>query len=182
VGEGKIVMEFEKVVSLRCSTRSFADKQITSEELQKILRAAQAAPLAMGDEGTTHITVVQHPEVIKEIREVCKLKSRKTGEALDAFYGAPTIIFLSATDISDDHIEYCNVACVIENIILQATALNLGSLYIWGCLRKLRANKEVVAKLNLPEGYEILSAVGVGHSAEPLTPREPKAKIAVNII
>ncbi|MDR1044208.1 MAG: nitroreductase family protein [Candidatus Adiutrix sp.] len=175
-------MKFENVLHMRRSVRAFMEKQITEQELAKILRAAQMAPLAMGDDKTTHITVLQQPELLNEIRKACSLKSRKTGETMDAFYGAPTIIFLSATDISEDHIEYCNVACVIENIILQATALNLGSIYIWGCLKKLRAQPETVAKLKLPEGYEILSAVAVGHPGKPLEYREPKERLAVSRI
>jgi nitroreductase len=175
-------MELEKVLHMRRSVRSFTQEQITEEELRKILAAAQTAPLAMGDEQTTHITVVQDTDVLNEIRGACALKSRKTGEPLDAFYGAPTVVFLSATDISDDHIEYCNVACVIENILLQATALHLGSVYIWGCLRKLRANKNAMARLNLPQGYQILSAVAIGHPEKPLAYREAKEKIAVGRI
>ncbi len=173
-------MEFDKVLQLRRSVRDFTSEQITEEELRKILAAAQTSPLAMGDDRTTRLTVVQNQGILSEIRQACRLKSSKTGNMIDAFHGAPTLIFLSATDLSEDHIEYCNVACVIENIILQATALNLGSLYIWGCLKKLRAQRETLAKLKLPEGYEILSAVAIGHPAQPLEYREPKERIVVD--
>lgn len=172
-------MEFEKILRLRQSVRGFSDKQISEDELQKLLLAAQAAPLALGDHRTTHITVVQNSELLEEIRSACQLTSRQTGQKIDPFYGAQTLFFLSATDLSSDHIEYCNVACVIENIILQATALNLGSLYIWGCLRKLRERGEVLAKLQLPAAYELLSALAVGHTTKDLAERELTTKIKV---
>jgi nitroreductase len=175
-------MEFEQALRFRRSTRRFAPEQLTEAELRKILLAGQAAPLASGDAPTTLITVVQRPEVLDEIKLACALRSKRSDQPLDAFYGAPTAIFLSAADISDDHIEYCNVACVIENMILQAAALGLGSVYIWGCLRKLRAKGEALAKLELPPGYELLSALALGRPETPLAPAEPQEKMAVKII
>jgi len=175
-------MELENVLHMRRSTRRFTGEQINEEDLEKLIAAAQTAPLAAGDDKTTHITVVQETKTVEEIRNACRMKSSKTGNTIDPFYGAQTIIFVSATDISEDHIEYCNAACIIENILLQATALNLGSVYIWGCLRKLRANSEVMERLALPDGYEILSAVAIGYPVEPLAEREKSERISVNRI
>ena len=92
------------------------------------------------------------------------------------------MIIFSATDISDDHIEYCNAGCVIENMCLAAADLGLGSCYIWGALKKLRNRPEVVAKLNLPEGYEILSAFVCGYPKTPIEDRGPRENIAMDIL
>lgn len=175
-------MELEKVLSLRRSVRSFTDEPITDEELHKLLAAAQTAPSAGGDYSKTHITVVRDPQILDQLRNACMTKSRKTGDMMDAFYGAQALILLSAADLSEDHIEYCNVACVIENILLQAVALGLGAVYIWGCLGKLRANAEALEKLALPEGYEILSAVAIGHATKPPEERVPEEKMSVNMV
>ena len=175
-------MDFEQVLHLRKTTRKYQGMQIAEADLQKIIDAAQTAPLAAGDDKTTHITVVQDPTVLKCIREVTQVVSRKTGNLMDAFYGAPTLIFLSATDLSEDGIEYANVACVIENMILQATALELGTTYIWGCLGKIRDQAELTQKMNIPDQYKILSALAVGYPVTPLETREKKEKIAVNRI
>lgn len=172
-------MEFESVLALRRSTRRFADRPVAAEDLETILRAGQRAPLAAGDDKTTHLTLVGPGETLERLRDTCTL-TRRTGERVDAFYGAQALIVVSATDVSDDHIEFANAGCVIENMHLQATALGLGSCYIWGCLRKLRADPEAVAALRLPEGYEILSALAVGHAAEPLASREYREKMSVD--
>ena len=172
-------MDFEQVLALRQTTRKYTDQKVSDSDLEKILQAAQTAPLAAGDDKTTHLTLVKDPALMEEIRNACMLTSRKTGEKIDALYGVQAIIFVSATDISEDHIEYSNTGCVIENILLQATALGLGSTYIWGCLKKLRKNEEVMKKLCLPQGYEILSAAVVGYPARPLTPRKISRKISV---
>lgn len=174
-------MDFRDVLTLRRSTRSYRPEQISESQLQQILLAAQTAPLAGGDDKTTHLTVVQKPETMEMLRKSCQFV-RKTGETIDAFYGAPTVIFVSATDLSEDHIEFSNVACVIENMILAATNEGLGSTYIWGCLRKLRQDPETLKLLSIPEGYEILSAFAVGYPGQPLEPREPCGKMTVNRI
>ena len=172
-------MDFEKVLRLRQTVRAYTDKKVSDEDLEQILQAAQMAPLAAGDDKTTHLTVVKDEALMEEIREVCMLTSKKNGRKVDPFYGARTVIFVSATDVSDDHIEYCNAGCVIENMLLQAAALGLGGTYIWGCLRKLRASQAVVEKLGLPEGYEILSAMAVGYPAEQVEERDFVQKIQV---
>ena len=121
-------------------------------------------------------------EQMEKIRAACQL-TRKTGEKMDPLYGASTMFFVSSTDLSEDCIEFCNAGCLIENILLQATALDLGSTYIWGCLKKLKKNPEAVALLNIPEGYEILSAAVVGYPAEPLSERVgDRERISHNII
>ena len=172
-------MELEQILKLRQSVRSYTDQPVPETALKRIIQAAQMAPLAAGDDQTTHLTVVRDPTLMKEIRETCMLTSHKTGNRVDALYGAQAIIFISATDISDDHIEYANAGCVIENMLLQAVELGLGGTYIWGCLRKLRANSAVVEKLRLPEGYQILSAMVVGYPAQPVQERPFDRKIAV---
>lgn len=175
-------MDFKDVLTLRKTTRSYLPEQISESQLQQILLAAQTAPLAAGDDQTTHLTVVQNSETMEAIRNSCRTVSRKTGMPLDSFYGAPTVIFVSATDLSEDHIEFSNVACVIENMILAATNEGLGSTYIWGCLGKLRQDTETLKLLSIPEGYEILSAFAVGYPAKPLESRAPREKITVNRI
>ena len=172
-------MELEQALRLRQSVRAYTDREVAGEDVERILQAAQLAPLAAGDDRTTHLTVVRDPALMEEIRAACILTSRKTGQPVDALYGARTMILVSAADLSEDHIEYANAGCLIENMLVQAAALGLGATYIWGCLRKLRANQAVIEKLRLPEGYELLSAMVVGYPAQPVRERTPREHVAV---
>lgn len=174
-------MKADSIFRYRKTIRNYTSMPVSEQDLEKILDAAQTAPLALGDDKTTHITVVTSPELIEEIREACK-RTLKSGKVKDSLYGASTMFLISATDISEDHIEYCNAACIVENILLQATSLGLGSTYIWGCLRRLKQHPEIIEKLQIPEGYEILSAAVVGHTEEPLTERSPEYHVSWNII
>ena len=175
-------MKGEEIFKYRKTVRQYLPDVVSDEDVEKILDAALAAPLAAGDDKTTHITVVKPGEIMEKIRAACQL-TRKNGEKMDPLYGASTMFFVSSTDLSEDCIEFCNAGCVIENILLQATAVDLGSTYIWGCLKKLKKNPEAVALLNIPEGYEIMSAAVVGYPAEPLSERVgDRERITHNII
>lgn len=174
-------MQFDDVIRLRKSTRGFADDVVSREDIEKILDAAQLAPIAGADYSMTHLTVLQDPSVLSEIREVCMMH-RKDGTAVDPTYNANAIIFTSVTGPSEDMIEFCNVGCAIENMLLAATDLGLGSVYLWGYLKKLRNHPEVIEKLQIPEGYTIISSLGIGVVPNGLSSREPEAKIGVNWI
>lgn len=175
-------MNFMDVLLTRRTTRSYLPQQISKSELDTLLLAAHMAPIAGAEYTNTHLTVLQNEAILSEVRSVCGRVNAETGGTRDSFYGAPTIIFLSANGISNDKIEYSNIGCAIENMLLAATSLGLGSTYIWGCLRNLRKHPEVIARLQVPEGYEILSAVACGYPTTPLSLREPKEYLGVNYV
>lgn len=172
-------MDVFEAIETRRSVRAYKPGQITDEDLGRILDAAQLAPIAGADYSMSHITVVQDPALLEEIRAACMLH-RKDGTLVDPLYGVPTLIVLSVTGPSDDNIEFCNVACAIENMSLAATALGLGSVYLWGFLKKLRQHPDLIARLGLPEGYAPLSCIGIGYALEQPTRRTAEEKIAVN--
>lgn len=176
-------MTVEQAVQLRRSVRKFTSEAIKPEDLDKIVEAGTVAPLAAGDYPTTHITVVQDPKLIEAIRTASHVESIKhPGVILDSLHGANTLILVSVSDISDDHIEYCNVATVVENMMLQATELNLGSCYIWSAIRIFQKDESIMSKLKLPENSVILSGLVVGYAEKPLYVRENREKIAVTRI
>jgi hypothetical protein len=54
---------------------------------------------------------------------------------------------------------------------LAATDLGLGNVYIFGSVNALNLHAELVAKLNLPEGFVPVSALAVGKAAAPMQNR-----------
>lgn len=178
---GEMSEVFMNVIRSRCSTRAFTSETVREEDLEQIIEAGRTAPIAGADYTMSHMTVLGDPEVLTRIREGCMMK-RKDGTLVDPLYGAQTIIFLSATGPSEDCIEYCNVACAIENMSLAATSLGLGSVYLWGFLKKLRKDPALLELLRIPEGYTILSAFAVGYAKDPIEPHEPKGRIGVTYL
>ncbi len=172
-------MEFEKVLKRRVSCRSYLNGEVTKEQLQKIVDAAQIAPTALADYTKTHITVVSNKQLLDDIRSSCMFP-KKDGTLGDPTYGVSALIILSATGPSEDSIEYCNIGCAIENMLLQATDMGLGSIFLWGYIKKLKEQPELIERLNIPKGYTILSSIGIGISANEFSEREIKQNIKVN--
>lgn len=152
-------MEFTQVLKLRKSVRKYnQEKQITEVQLEKILFAGMAAPVSRKDYKSLKFTVIQDNVLLKEISDAFK-------EAEHPLYGVPTLILVSTQAASVENVEYFNVACIIENMLLAATDLGLGSIYLTSFLEGLTARKDLLDKLEIPDGYTPLSAVGVGYSA-----------------
>ena len=115
-------MEFEKLIRMRQSTRKYQEKQILQEHLEKIIDAANRAPVGSNLYQDIHLTVVQDQNVLIKLCEAAwKRFSTKqkveeiAGNTLDKsedhspekhpnlFYGAPTVIVVSQ--------ERCNNCC-----------------------------------------------------------------------
>lgn len=174
-------MEFTKTLSLRRSTRAFTDEQLSEAEVSALLKAAMAAPTAMARFERIHLTVVQDPAVLEELNLLFQ-KAVGNPEAYPTYH-APTLIYVSNSTEDEEILAGANAGCVMENMLLAATDLGLSSVYLFGVSQALQGEPRVAELLRLPEGFRTVSAIAVGHSAQPLEPREiPADKIAVDRI
>ena len=166
-------MELYESIYQRYSARKYESRPVPEDVLQRILAAGNAAAVGKRRFDTLHITAIESEEAWEAIRALYS-------EA-DPSYGAPLMLLISArAQIDRPGIEYANAACVIENMLLAATAEGLGSCYIWGMLLKLREEKELCQKLGIPEGFVPASAVLLGYAADEPRPKTPELKIAMN--
>lgn len=150
-------MEFNKVISLRKSIRVYdKEKQISEEDLKKILFAGMAAPVSRKDYDSIKFIVLQDKKLLNEMAYL-------EGEKQNLLYGVPTLIIICSRPAKVKNIEYFNVACVVENMLLGAANLGLGSIYLTSFLNKLIERSDLIERLELPDGYLPLSAVGVGY-------------------
>ena len=190
------IMEFEKLIRMRQSTRKYQEKQIPQEHLEKIIDAANRAPVGSNLYQDIHLTVVQDQNVLIKLCEAAwKRFSTKqkieeiAGDTLDKseghslekhpnlFYGAPTVIFVSHRKQKlQPGIEWANVTSVVNQMHLAATDLGLGSVYMWGALESMRMIPELdhTGLLQLPEDFEPLIALAVGYPVKELEVRELK--------
>ena len=61
----------------------------------------------------------------------------------------------------------------MENMLLEAADLGLGSVYLFGVSQVFFANEEITKLLQIPEGFRTVSAIAVGTSADALQERIP---------
>lgn len=162
-------MDFYDVLSKRVSTRKFTDEKISGEDIKILLDAANKAPIAMGQYDSSRLTVIEDRDLIKEISQEYK---DFTGKDSDALYNAPVFIIFSSN--KDNTSKYEDAGCVLENIALAATNLNLGSCYIRGLVNKLGNEAKYIDKLMLDRGYNPVSGIIVGHSEDELKGKDHK--------
>lgn len=162
-------MDFYDVLSKRVSTRKFTDEKISGEDIKILLDAANKAPIAMGQYDSSRLTVIEDRNLIKEISQEYK---DFTGKDSDALYNAPVFIIFSSN--KDNTSKYEDAGCVLENIALAATNLNLGSCYIRGLVNKLGNEAKYIDKLMLDRGYYPVSGIIVGHSEDELKGKDHK--------
>ena len=101
---------------------------------------------------------------------------------MNPFYGAPTVVIVSAKKSETENIEYSNAACVIENMLLAATDLGIGSVYLWGFIIALNLNDSLLKELNIPEGFTPISGIALGYPKTDLCEKALEQKIGLNII
>ena len=167
-------MELSQAVFSRRACRSYTAEPVTDEQLAAVLAAANAAPVGMGAYHTVHLTVIRSKEFIAGLSEATREFMKRDG---DPVYGAPVLVLVSAKPGMPPTIEFQNTGTIMENMMLTATDLGLGSVYLMGAVAALKTKPELMEKLALPEGFVPIAAAALGHPVEPAVLREPQNRI-----
>ena len=174
-----------KAIKNRCSVRSYKPEKIREEELQEILEAARMAPSGSNIR-KTRIFVIQKEETLKEIAKVVALAtkaghadgiSKERAAAIDPethnfFYHAPTLLIMTSPE--DSYNAYVDAACVIENAMLQATELNIGTCWV-NNVRRTQKDEGVRAflrNIGVRDDEIVIGCVAVGYPAGEMKPKE----------
>jgi nitroreductase len=142
----------------RRSNRGYKPEQLTKEQLDAIMTAAEQAPSARNAQ-PWHFTVVQDQAVVKEVNDEANLRLERTD---DIFYGAPTVIFISSE--GESKWSRLDSGIAAQTIALAAHSLGLGSVILGlpdaafsgdkaGYLSKL---------LKFPGGHKFAVAIAIG--------------------
>lgn len=166
----------------RKSIRAYNGESITEAELNQILKAAYAAPVGRALFDTLHLTVITNRDYINKWEDYCESQTEHR-----PFYGAPAVILVSSlipsTDLKSVNVNFSNAAILVQNMATAATELSIGSCHIWGAVRFLNDNEELLKELNLPEGMIPCCAIILGHTDEKYTPRDiPENKIKTDFM
>lgn len=155
-------MELKEALNARKSIRSYDGEQITKEQLDHILTAAYEAPIGMGKYDSIHLTLITNMDLLDEIdQNAAKFFGNPSMHPL---YGAPMLIVVSSKD--EGNVASANVGIILQNMSLAAVDEGVGHCDIYGATAALVQNKELLAKLNLPEGFTPLGSIVLGRSSE----------------
>ena len=166
----------------RKSVRSYTGENITEEELNIILKAADASPVGMKQYDSLHLTIVTNKNLLAKIEKSAGAMFGR--EDFHPLYGAPMLILISSRQGPAHmvNVMYSNAAIMSHNISLAATNLNIGSCYIWGATASICNNEEILAELNLPEGFVLCCAVCLGKTNETFEEKEIPDRISKTYI
>lgn len=169
-----------ETICQRRTIRSYTGEMISENELDVILKAANAAPVGMGRYEDLHLTIITAPTLLGEIKATAGMTDR------DVLYGAPMLIVVSqklSESRAMDNVMYSNAATIVENMALAAAELGVGACHIWGATMAMSAKAETVAKLSLPEGFVPCCAIALGKTSEKYETRDiPCDRIGKNVI
>ncbi|WP_010233279.1 nitroreductase family protein [Clostridium arbusti] len=177
--------EVLKTLKNRRSVRSYLSEQIPEEDLQAILEAGIYAPTAHNDQ-PWHFTVIQSKEKIQYISDKSKelmaksntewIKKMGLNPKINLMYGAPTLIIVSGR--KDAVAPKVDCSAAIENMLIAAESLNIGSVWL-GLVTFFFQLEDEVKKLGIPEGYEPYYGVAFGHKTTEKKMIAPKRNLDV---
>lgn len=168
-------MEFTDVLASRVSIRRYEKTPLTEEEISKLLEAAQRSPIGHFDYKNYAIAVVTNPEILSLL---AKENQEISGQG-DPLYGAPALFLILRSPQAENDTAKLNAGIIAEHIHLAATDMGLGSLCVYSFLRNFEKQPgygKCCQALHLPEGYQPIMSVAVGHTPIPkrirrMTPR-----------
>lgn len=162
--------DFLGLIKTRRSCRKYTSEQITDGELAAVLEAGTYAPTARGAQAP-FIVAVQQKETIGRLT---KMNADVMGVHTDPYYGAPTLVLVFAPDGDKNGMQ--DGSCVLENMMLAAHAIGLGSCWI-NRENEMFATAEgraLMQEWGLPEGLMGVGALSLGYAAA--EPGQPKPR------
>ncbi len=150
-------MTVENAIKNRYSARSYLNKPVEEEKLNKILVAARLAPSAANRQNWKFI-------VVKDM----KTRELLAEAAENQSYVKEAPVVIAGISLAPDYIMRCGVqeapvdlAIAIDHMSLQATELGLGTCWIGAF------NQDKVKKiLKVPKQYKVIDMLLIGYAAD----------------
>ena len=146
-------MDVFEAAQERRSIRSYQDKPVPREKLEKILEAGRLAPSARNLEPWHFIVVT----------DAAKRKTLSKGMFAKFLIQVPVVVVACGDKKASPNWYAVDVALAVENMVLTATSEGLGT-----CCVDSFVEKEVKAELKIPENFEVIVMLAVGYAAEKL--------------
>ena len=183
-------MDVFEAISTRRSTRKMSKTLPPRALIEKVVEAGRAAPSGSNSQ-STHMIVITRPEILDELARIVReafaamtdgpdtyvslrhsIRAAKEG-AYVFHYGAPVLIVMANRKGYGNAL--ADSACALENMMIAANALDLGSCWI-NQLHWLDGDATIRAfmeKLGLGEGETITGGLILGYGADGAPVREP---------
>ncbi|MBN1410575.1 MAG: nitroreductase family protein [Spirochaetales bacterium] len=139
----------------RRSIRAYKDTPLSEKDIKSLLEAGMASANA-SNRKPWHFVVVDDRAVLNELADTHPYGGMLRNAAL-------AIAVCGDTAISDWWVQDCSAST--ENILLAATALGLGAVWI-GCHNRIEREDAVRKVLKIPATVGVLSLISIGYPDE----------------
>jgi len=148
------------MIKKRRSIRKYTGQVVTDEQIRQLLEAAMAAPSASNIQSWEFV-VVRNPDLKRQLAQTHTWSHM----AADA-----AAVFVVCGDERASHHWVADASAATQNLLLAATALGLGAVWV-GIYPGADREARVRQALAIPEEIRVLCLVPVGHPAESKPPR-----------
>ncbi len=116
--------EVLNTIKARRAVRAYKPDAVPAQLLDAVLEAGTYAPTGGGHQSPVIIAVTSD----KYRKEIAELNAGVMGGTGDPYYGAPAIVLVLADGNASTFVE--DGSCVLENMMLAAASLGLGSVWV----------------------------------------------------
>ncbi|MCH5277364.1 MAG: nitroreductase family protein [Desulfovibrionaceae bacterium] len=185
-------MDVFEAIRSRRSTRAYQDVPVDDDALNHVIEAGRFAPSG-GNNQTTHFLVIRSRQLLDELADLVRTEFSKMDVAEGMYRSLANAIRAAKSGryvfhhhapvliVTANRIGYGNgmadCACALENMMLMANGLGLGSCWI-NQLHWLSESEAVCAflrRLGMAENEQAFGALSLGHAqtSDGLPAREP---------
>ncbi len=158
-------MDVDTAIYSARTIRTFQDKKVPKEIIEKILDAGVQAPSSCNQQLFKFI-LIEDPEIRRRLRD------EATFRHIDRIPN-PMFVILDGRFNKENNAHLQGTSATIQNMILYAHSLGIGAWWINGY-----GDRETIKKiLHIPKHYLVVCALGFGYPAElPLKPKKQDIK------
>ena len=153
--------EVLNTIKARRSVRTYKSDAVPAELLDAVLEAGTYAPTGGGHQSPVIIAITSE----KYRKEIAELNAGVMGKDTDPYYGAPIVVLVLADGEASTFVE--DGSCVLENMMLAATSLGLGSVWVHR-EREIfdsESGKALLREWGLPETLRGVGSIALGYPA-----------------
>jgi len=173
---GESVSHLMDIIKRRQSFRRYKNESLPTDTINSLLEAAKFAPTARNLQQLEY-KVITNKDLIKRISDKITAIVKKEYPSIqlrdrsNLFYDAPLLIIVVGP--KENTWIYSDAALAVENIMLYATALDLGTCFI-GMARFIERDEEMLRILHMSTDKKVAAAVICGYADEKPTEKEKK--------
>ena len=174
-------MELKECINLRHSSRSYFKKKVNKKDILEIIECARLAPSAANRQNWYFIVLQDNAKnniallmegYLKKINKIIRSKEHATLEynpslsvlkSIDVIKQASVLILVFRCDDKTwFEGDYLSIGCAVEHMVLKATDLGLGSLW----LRDVIYLRQEITNLFDLKDMELVTGLAIGYPKE----------------